>query len=287
MSELNSNEPKQSWLKSASLFVLEGVKDHLKGVIGAAVVGALVAVGLYVWSGQAAWLLAIALYLFAFFVGVVVTLSLLGFIGFRTVLKTREQAAAFAAQFVSKEKGFFDYFVELDEVQPQFSKTLSGIANEMGKIGDIAIGIDLPALTAEGSKAVVSGLARAAREIVHHSKNMSNQQAELELLLSRMTEATNHQVQSTFIDVKGLPPVRAALFELRARVQTAREGMTNWRITQQNVYGMSQEMNTCVNHMLTVTEGIIATLQTSEHKWTDQLAIVDARLLSQPTNELS
>jgi hypothetical protein len=279
MKNVSSNKSEQSWVTSASIFVLEGVKDHLKRLVGGAVVGVLVAVGLYVWSGQATWLLPVTLYLVSFIIGVVLTLIVLGFIGFRSVLQTRQQAAAFAASLASKDKGVFDYFVELDELQPEFAKTMSAIGDEMEKIASVAATIDLPAMAAQGSKAVVDGLGRAARRIIQHTKNMSASQTRLESLLPRMTEATGHQVGSAFIDIKTLPPVRTALLELRTRTQASQNAMTNWRTSQQNVYGMSQEMNTAVNHMIAVTDRILAALEASEERWSEQLAIIDSRLI--------
>jgi hypothetical protein len=283
MKELILQDPKQSWTKSASIFVFEGVKDHFKGVVGAALGSGITAVVLYVWSGQAPWVFPAILSLLSFLVGVMITLVALGFIGFRSVLKTRQQAAAFAAGLESKDKGFFDYFLEMEGLQPEFTKALSAIGNEMTEIAKISGDIDLAALTAKGPKAIVDGLAHTARGIIKHASLMAGEQDRVETLIVRMTEATGHQVQSAFISASALPPVRDALSNLLNQAQVMRNAMTDWRAAQQNAYGLSQEWNTAMNHTLAVTDRILTMLETSESRWSEQLATIDSRLLNEIT----
>jgi hypothetical protein len=53
-----------------------------------------------------------------------------------------------------------------------------------------------------------------------------------------------------------------------------------FRDSYKGIYGISQELNTAVNRMMNVSNGVIAFMQESDVKWSKVIRLMDDKLLA-------
>jgi hypothetical protein len=252
---------------------------------------AMIATGTAVWlywrSGQATWtypwLYGIAGFITACLVLVAASTLLL-------YLKARRRNAlerARNAKFVSQERGVFDHKVTLGQVLKVYVSTLSAIGTEMGRIGETSgkAGVKMDAAGqvqgVKGDALRLKVARQAADNLTKHSQKMETQLARLEELNVVLIESSAGYL--TWLASQGTGR-EAQLTSLRNSLQevldTTRASLTTiqvFRDKQDAVRGWSQDLNTAMNRLAYVTDGIIAVTQISEKHWEGILHLIDQK----------
>ncbi|HVS82323.1 MAG TPA: hypothetical protein VHE60_11380 [Pyrinomonadaceae bacterium] len=120
---------------------------------------------------------------------------------------------------------------------------------------------------------------RTAKKLNKHSRKLEQQLAKLEKTTDLLIESNVGYLTwfspSTEQEQQKLASDRTALIRLLDITRNATKTMQEFRDSQDSTKGISQELNTALNIMSHVTEGIVAFLRKADKHWQELIEIID------------
>lgn len=258
------------------------------GVAGI-VITATAAIGLYVRSGEAAWLYPWLKYAVAYTAGLLTLILII--LCLASIKKRRLKALERArnARFDSREKGYLDHIINQKRGFKDFNATLYKMSSEIAMIGKttsrgtVKINLARRLLREKAAYLVFRISNNMARKLSKHARQLEGQ-------LSSLQEITDLLVESTEGYLTWFTPdneeQKATLLNDRKSLVTLLEvtggslvSMKAFRDSQVAIRGISQGLNTAVNRMVGVTEGIITFMRRAETHWQKMIQIIDSKQL--------
>lgn len=262
----------------------------LVGVL-AVITAPSIAIWVYFRSGRATWTypwLYAALGFIAACVVIIFMASLL------SLIKARRKRAAERAinlEFLSKDKGYLDHAINQARAFKAFNSILFAMAKEMGDIGKTnrrgtsQIKLAQRALVAHPNLLAFFGhkiASRIAKKTNRHAAAMevhlSNVKATSDLLIESITGYTTWFVANSPEQAQTLIGNRVSLQQMVTVMRESIGSTQGFRDAQQGIYGISQELNTAVNRMVNVMDGVLAFLRESDTKWMRVIKLTDNKL---------
>jgi putative transposon-encoded protein len=267
---------------------IDAALGYVWPAVGGAVVTAAVTVWLFVKSGQAQWIYPLAKYAAAFsggWLSLTLLILLLTFIKSRR-LKALEQAKNL--KFVSKEKGFLDHLINRDKAQSEFNLIIFALSKEVANIGKTTSKESAKIDKAKrnlGDRAYVAVhkiAAKTAAKLNRHSETMEQDLTEFERITDSLIESSIGYLTwftpDTPEKVGELSQYKSTLNALLTVTQTSVDSMEGFRDSQNSLRGISQELNTAINRLVHVTEGVIAVMNKAENLWQALIKMIDTKL---------
>jgi hypothetical protein len=291
---ITQQESRSRIRKTASKFgdwALGKALDFLLVGVLAVITAPSIAIWVYFRSGRAAWTypwLYAALGFIAACVAIIFMASLLSLIKAR---RKRASERAINLKFLSKDKGYLDHALNQAKAFKAFNSLINGIVEAMGdiartntrataqiKLAQRVIGARPHLLAFFGHKIA----SRTAKKLNKHAAEMQSHLSKLEevssLLIESITGYTTWFPVSSDEQAQVLINDKTSLENLLA-ITTSSIGSTQFfRDSQQGLYGISQELNTATNRMVSVTDGLIDFLQKSTGKWSEVIALLNNKL---------
>lgn len=262
---------------------VEAALQYIWVVVGGAVLTTVTAVWLAITSGN-----PLVTHLAAYAAGWFSVVLLILFLAWRKSRRLEALEQAKNLKFVSQEKGFLDHAVNKDKAFKQFTATTLDMANEIAKIGNATskatarIEIAKRFSGERAAKALHRIASQTAAKLSKHSINMEQQ-------LARFDKATDLLVESTVGFYKWFTPNteqdkqqlindRAGLNTLIEATRSSVVSTEGFRDSQNSLKGISQELNTTINRLVSVTDGVIVSLRRSITHWEKLAKLIDEKL---------
>lgn len=266
-------------VKTLANFAIEGVGDHLKSVVGTALVGTTIAIGLYFWRGQAIWLYPLIPYVAFFLAGVLIVFIPITIVAIRRRRQSsRAENEARTRKFISEEKGLLDHSADFENAQKRFPKILAKIRKEMGNIAAASSNPRFTFWARFNSSWAQKSASKLAAKFLKYASNMEAQRVELVKTFSMMNESLSYNLRHGGIQKGKLPEVYKALNDLIVKSRETRLSLGTFRDAQHEVKGVSKDMATAMNYLASVTGGIIQALENAEKDWQKHIYLIESRL---------
>lgn len=265
--------------------------DYLLVGVLALVTAPALAIWVYFRSGRAVWTYPWLYAALGFSTACVVIIFMASLLGFVRAQRRRAAERAINLEFLSKDKGYMDHAVNQIKAFKTFNTLLSEMANEMGKIAKTnqaataqihlakrLIGARPNLLAFFGHKIA----SRAAKKLNKHAASMQSSLSQIEvtsdLLIESISGYTSWFPADTAEQAQILINNRTALDTMTSTMETTIGSTQGFRDSQQSIYGISQELNTAVNRMTNVTDGVITFLRSSNDKWSTVIGLMDEKI---------
>jgi methyl-accepting chemotaxis protein len=253
----------------------ETALDNVWLFFGGVILTALVTLVAYVWSGQAVWLYPYLIYAGIFLSGMFSIIILILFLTFLKLRKERAIEKAKNNKFISNTKGLLDHRADFQKAIKLFPVVLSEFAKELGRIGKTTLNNRLDFWDKISASLSRRSASRIAAKINKHSERMERYLTQLATLITSIDESTTYFFESDSIDRQHFDILRNSLKELLNKNQTSCASLSIFRDSQVSVMGISQDLNTAMNRMIFVTDGIIEELKKAEGIWKQLIEMID------------
>jgi hypothetical protein len=255
--------------------------------IGVALVAitASTALWLYWRSGQALWL-----YPWLYFAGGFITACVF-FITISSLLfwikskRARVLKDSKDLKFHSKDRGYLDHIVDRDRAFDELNAILELITAEILNVaktsarGTAQIEAIRTRPSAQKLLRISSGV---AERYERHSIEMENHLDRLRETVDRLIESSVGYLHwftpNTEEQLQQLNKDRQAMETLRTVTEASLENISGFRQSQLSLMGQSQELNTAINRLVSVTDGISDTIKKAYRHWGEMIAIMDNKL---------
>ncbi len=258
----------------------------LLGVIGVMTTPAI-AIWLYIRNGRAAWTYSWLFAAIGFTAACLIQAVASALLFYVKGRRRKALERARNLEFVSRDKGLLDHIRNQKKGFRDFNRILPAMGNEVERIGKTST-----RATAQINLAKRILGARAAwilfRIASRTAARMNKHSGRLEHHLEKLTTTTDLLIESNIGYLKLVTPSteqekqklqneRASLDKVLKITQSAQASMEGFRDSQNSVRGISQELNTAVNRMVHVTEGVIAFMRKADGHWRELIRIIDSK----------
>ncbi|HEY2960828.1 MAG TPA: hypothetical protein VGJ37_00305 [Pyrinomonadaceae bacterium] len=249
------------------------------------------AIWVYLRSGRAAWTypwLYAALGFTTACLVIVLMASLLSLIESR---RKRIAERAINLEFLSKDKGYLDHAVNQAKAFKTFNSLMNGMAEVMARIARTNSRATIYIRLAQRSLAQRPNLlafiahkiaARTAKKLNSHAAAMESYLTKIELtsnlLIESITGYTTWFPVGTDEQAEVLMGEVVALEKMLAVIRTTVSTTESFRDSQEGLYGVSQELNTAINRMINVSEGIARFFKNSVTRWSKVISLMKDKL---------
>jgi hypothetical protein len=124
--------------------------------------------------------------------------------------------------------------------------------------------------------------ARTAKKLNNHAAEMQSYLTKVEatsnLLIESITGYTNWFPVDTTEQAQVLLTNKVALEKMLLILRASVGSTQGFRDSQQGLYGMSQRLNTAVNRMVSVTDGVLSFLKESVDQWDRVVELMSDKL---------
>lgn len=250
-----------------------------------------IAIWVYLSGGRAAWTYPWLYAALGFIAACLVIISVSALLTFVRSQRRKAAERAINLEFLSRDKGYLDHIVNQAKAFKAFNSILSKMTREMT---DIATTNRRATAQLQLAKRVVGAKSNLLGWVGHKiasrtAKKMNKHAAAMQLLLSKLKVTSDLLIESstgymtwftanTEEEAQTLIGNRVALSNLLVAMRASIGSTQGFRDSQKGIYGISQELNTAVNRMLHVTDGVITFMQEGEVKWSQVIEIIDTKL---------
>lgn len=277
--ENDSIVKRHTWngIKYFTQSAFETALQNVWGIVGGGILTVATAIAVYIWSGQAEWLYPYLKHSVVFFSGM---FSLIAVILFFTFIKLRKEKALEKAKkekFISNEKGLLDHRLDSDKAQKEFSKILFGIGKELGRIGETTTnaGAKLEFWDKISLSLSRKSASKTAAKLKIYASELEGYLTSLVDVITVMNESVSFLLLNGGIKKDFFDAVQLALVELLNKTQISYASLVGFREAQLGVIGISQDLNTAINQLIFVTDGILGALKQAEETWERLIGIID------------
>ena len=253
--------------------------DNIWGLIWAIVGGVIVTfattLGFYLWSGEAEWLYPFIKYFLAFFSGMLLIVFFIFCLTLFRIRKEKKLEKSRDEKFISNEKGLFDYQVDYEKAQYEFPLVLVELGKSVNRIAGTIAEVDFESwdqVNAGKRLKLASGL---ATKLLTHSKGMALQATKLVNVISALDISVSSLLRLNAFNKNKFDNIKLSLNDLLNGTQTSVESMILFKESQVNALGVSKDLNTSLNHLIYVTDGIIETLKNAKTTWIKIIQVID------------
>jgi hypothetical protein len=287
-----SNEPPakgrtQQVIKRLRDSFIDWALDNIWWGLLFAVTSIITLIWLYMRGGGAAWIYPYFNFALGF-LSACITLVLTSL--FVSYIKARRLKHAKHLKFVSHEKGYLDHAVNKEKAISDFLRILNEMGEEIERIANTSntgtARIEAATARRKGNLAIEGHkiTANTAMGYDKHSIKMERQLAALEEVFEILAESQIGYMTwftpTTQEQREQLVNERQALNKLRDITRTTIASTEGFRDSQISTKGISQVLNTAINRLVNVTEGIIAVMRKAENLWEELITIIDGKLSS-------
>lgn len=285
-----SNEPpvkgrmQKAAQRLADSFV-DWVLDNFWTGVFLAMASVVTLIWLYMRGGGAAWVYPYLNFVLGF-LAACLTLVLIS-LSF-SYIKARRLKQEKRLEFVSHEKGYLDHAVNKEKATNEFLKILNEMGEEIGRIADTSNKGTARIETAKAKRKdnlAVEGhrvAADTAARYDKHSIKLERQLTALEKVFDTLAESQigymTWFIPTTQEQREQLVNDRQALNTLRDITRNTIVSTIGFRDSQIAIKGISQVLNTAINRLVNVTDGLIAVLHKAENLWEELIKIIDEKL---------
>lgn len=272
-------------------WALKKAFDYLLLGVLALVTAPSIAIWVYFRSGRAAWTYP---WLYGSLGFIAACLFIILMASLLSIIRARRKRAAERAinlEFLSKDKGYLDHAVNQARAFRTFNTILFAMAKEMGDIGNTnrrgtsQMQLAQRTLVAHPNLLAFFGhriASRIAKKTNKHAAAMevhlSNVKATSDLLIESITGYTTWFVADNPAQAQTLIGNRTSLEKMVKVMRESIDSTQGFRDAQQGIYGVSQELNTAVNRMVNVMDGVLAFLRESDVKWMRVIKLTEDKL---------
>jgi hypothetical protein len=203
---------------------------------------------------------------------VIAVILLLTFVKIRKEKRLNE---AKNEKFISSEKGFLDHRADFDKAIKEFPTCIGGVGNEMGRISKTVQKAKFEVWSKINTNWGRKSASRTAAKLSKHTKAMERYSMELVGITKVLNESGFFLLKSIGNDTEKLNTVRQAYEILLDKTRISYDAISVFRDSQHSAKGVSQDMDTTLNHMIFVTEGVLETLQQCEAHWERFIITID------------
>jgi hypothetical protein len=283
--------PLRTIVKKFGDWAVKKALDYLLVGVLAIMTAPTIAIWVYFRSGRAAWTYPWLHAAFGFITACALIITASSLVAF--IRRQRRQAVEHAInfEFLSKDKGYLDHALNQARAFKTFNSLLHRMAKEMGEIGGTNRAATAQIQFAQRLLATRPNLlayfghkiaSRTAKKTNRHAAAMqlylSNLQATSDLLIESITGYTVWFVADTDEQAQTLIGNKVGLQSMVAEMRTSIKSTQGFRDAQKGIYGISQELNTAVNRMVNVIDGVLNFLTESDVKWNKVIELMDEKL---------
>jgi hypothetical protein len=265
--------------------------DYLLVGVLALVTAPALAIWVYFRSGRAAWTYPWLYAALGFITACIVIIFMASLLGAIRGRRKRAAERAINLEFLSRDKGYLDHAVNQAKAFKTFNSILFAMAREMGDIGNTnrratrqiklaqSVLVKHPNLLAFFGHKIAS---RTAKKTNKHAaameRHLSNVKATSDLLIESITGYTTWFTANTPEQAQTLIGNHTSLEQMVTVMRESISSTQGFRDAQKGIYGISQELNTAVNRMVNVMDGVLAFLRESDAKWVRVIKLTEEKL---------
>jgi hypothetical protein len=287
----DGHRPMRNILKKFGDWAVKKALDYLLVGVVALMTAPAIAIYFYFRSGRAAWTYPWPYAALGFIAACVVIITVSSLLALIRAQRRRTAERAINLEFLSKDKGYLDHAVNQAKAFNTFNSILFAMAREMGEIGNTnrratsQIKLAQRALVAHPNILAFIGhkiASRTAKKTNKHAAAMevhlSNVKTTSDLLIESITGYTTWFTANTPEQAQTLISNRTSLEQMVAVMRDSIGSTQGFRDAQKGIYGISQELNTAVNRMVNVIDGVLTFMRDSDVKWKRVIELTDRKL---------
>jgi hypothetical protein len=250
-----------------------------------------IAIWLYIKSGKAAWTYPWLYAALGFIAACLVIISASSLLAFVRAQRRRAAERAANVEFLSQDRGYLDHAVNQAKAFKTFNSLVGGMAEVMAKItktGQRAttyMRLAQSTFTPYPNVLALVGqriAARTAKKLNNHATEMQSYLTKVEatsnLLIESITGYTTWFPVNTTEQAQVLITNKVALEKMLTILRASVGSTQGFRDSQQGLYGISQRLNTAVNRMVSVTDGVLSFLRESVDQWDQVVELMNDKL---------
>lgn len=187
-----------------------------------------------------------------------------------TLLRIRKEKALENVRlegFISDEKGLLDHDFDLAKAQDKFPVVLGQIGSYLGQITQTIADSDYEFWGKMSPDERLKSASKIAANLLKHSKGMESHIKELNNVIHTIEESGTYVLLADSYNEEKFNIRRQELAGILIRTQASIESMSSFRENQVGVKGISQDLNSAVNHLIHVTTEIIEILERAKLTW--------------------
>jgi hypothetical protein len=182
-----------------------------------------------------------------------------------------------------QKKVCLDHLINRTNAEPEFSIILTAIGIEIMKLGETSKAASKKIESTAGNlnkrQKVTSD---TAKQLNKHALVMERHLAKLEGINDILIESNKGYIEwvtpTTTEIAENLRAFRTVFLTLRDGAHDSKLSTQSYRERQLGLKGISQELNTAINRLASVTDGIVAEIQKSEDHYGELVEIIDKKL---------
>jgi len=244
---------------------LDTAVKHIWTLIGGAAMTVLTTIAAYLLG--AVWLYPYLIYALVFSGGIFASAFVIFCL---TLLRIRKEKALEKVRlegFISDEKGLLDHDFDLAKAQDKFPVVLGQIGSYLGQITQTIADSDYEFWGQMTPNERLKSASKIAANLLKHSKGMESHIKELKNVIHTIEESGKYVLLADTYNEEKFNERRQELEEILIRTQASIESMSTFRENQVGVKGISQDLNSSVNHLIHVTTEIIEILEQAKLTW--------------------
>jgi hypothetical protein len=260
--------------------------EHFWIGIALVVVAAGTALWFYWRSGKALWLYPWLYFFGGFSTAAILVIAISVLLLWIRSKRNRTLKLSNDLKYKSKDKGYLDHIIYRDRSFEGLTATLNLISAEIANVGKTSEQgtAQINAIRARPSAEKLLRIStRVAERYERHSMEMEKHLGKLEATIDLLIESNIGYLKwftpSTEEQVQQLKEDRQSMLTLRSVNEESLKGIRGFRQSQLSLTGQSQELNSAINRLVDVTDGIMAVMTKAHQHWGEMIAIMDSKLV--------